>query len=136
MSGGGGLGGTGRFPRFYGEGGSWGKQGFPHGSEPKVSDSHSGSGAAPAFARHRGSRNDARPIESRYRETSGTTERMVETGSTPGSSTPTTVMAKTPTRQVLRSFAAVRMRSRTSASTKTGTSNASATPSSTNVTNR
>ena len=36
--GGGGLGGTGRFPRFYGEGGSWGKQGFPHGSEPQASD--------------------------------------------------------------------------------------------------
>ena len=35
---GGGLGGTGRFPRIYGEGGSWGKQGFPHGSEPKASD--------------------------------------------------------------------------------------------------
>src|SRR5436190_5538548 len=36
----GGLGGTGRFPRIYGEGGSWGKQGFPHGSEPKASDGH------------------------------------------------------------------------------------------------
>ena len=34
------FGGTGRFPRFYGEGGSWGKQGFPHGSEPEASDAH------------------------------------------------------------------------------------------------
>jgi uncharacterized membrane protein YfcA len=40
MSGGGGLGGTRRFPRIYGEGGSWRKQGFPHGSEPKASDAH------------------------------------------------------------------------------------------------
>ena len=29
---------SGRFPRFYGEGGSWGKQGFPDGSEPQASD--------------------------------------------------------------------------------------------------
>ena len=79
---------------------------------------------------------EARPIERTYSETSGITERMVETGSTPGSRTPTTVMAKTPTRQVLRNFAAVRMRSRTRASTNTGTSNASATPSRTKVTNR
>src|SRR6476619_2721901 len=35
---GGGLGGTGRFPRIYGEGGSCGKQGFPHGSVPQASD--------------------------------------------------------------------------------------------------
>ena len=34
-------GGTGRFPRSYiQEGGSWGKHGFPHGSEPKASDAH------------------------------------------------------------------------------------------------
>src|SRR2546423_9459462 len=29
---------SGRFPRFYGEGGSWGKQGFPDGGEPQASD--------------------------------------------------------------------------------------------------
>src|SRR5213083_384407 len=42
MSWGGGnqRGASGRFPRIYGEGGSWGKQGFPHGSEPKASDAH------------------------------------------------------------------------------------------------
>ena len=34
-----GCGGTGRFHHaFKQEGGSWGKHGFPHGSEPKVSD--------------------------------------------------------------------------------------------------
>ena len=32
--------GTGRFPHRIKEGGSWGKHGFPHGSEPKASDSH------------------------------------------------------------------------------------------------
>jgi hypothetical protein len=33
------AGGTGRFHRLYSnEGGSWGKHGFPHGSEPKASD--------------------------------------------------------------------------------------------------
>jgi uncharacterized membrane protein YfcA len=40
MSGRGGLGATGTFPRFYGEGGSRVKQGFPRGSEPKASDAH------------------------------------------------------------------------------------------------
>ena len=35
-----GFGGTGRFPRVYGEGGPWGKQGFRHGSEPKARDGH------------------------------------------------------------------------------------------------
>ena len=40
MSGEGVDGGTGTFPRIYGEGGPWGKQGFPHGSEPKGSDGH------------------------------------------------------------------------------------------------
>jgi hypothetical protein len=35
------TGGTGRFHRLYiKEGGSWGKHGFPHGSEPKASDAH------------------------------------------------------------------------------------------------
>src|SRR5205809_853541 len=51
MSGGGGLGGTGRFPRIYGEGGSWGKQGFPHGSEPNASDGQSFEGLDIARAR-------------------------------------------------------------------------------------
>jgi hypothetical protein len=64
------------------------------------------------------------------------TERIVVTGSTPGSSTPMTVITKTPTRQVPRSLAAERIRRRTSARTKTGTSNASATPSRTNETKR
>ena len=58
------------------------------------------------------------------------------TGSTPGRSTPITVITKMPRRQVCRSCAAVRIRSRTSASTKTGTSKASATPSRTKLTNR
>jgi uncharacterized membrane protein YfcA len=40
MSGRGGLGGTGTFPCFYGEGGSRVKQGFPRGSESKASDAH------------------------------------------------------------------------------------------------
>ena len=41
MSKGRGCGGTGRFPRIgEKEGGSWGKHGFPHGSEPKANDAH------------------------------------------------------------------------------------------------
>jgi hypothetical protein len=32
--------GIGRFPHWFKEGGTWGKHGFPHGSEPKASDAH------------------------------------------------------------------------------------------------
>ena len=64
------------------------------------------------------------------------TERIVVTGSTPGRITPITTMMNTPMRHVRRSIAAVRIRSRTSPSTNTGTSNASATPISTKPTNR
>ena len=64
------------------------------------------------------------------------TERIVVTGSTPGRITPITTITNTPTRQVRRSIAAVMIRSRTSPSTNTGTSNASATPIRTKLTKR
>jgi hypothetical protein len=32
--------GTGRFPHCIKEGGTWGKHGFPHESEPNASDAH------------------------------------------------------------------------------------------------
>src|SRR5215207_8574433 len=35
-----GRGGTWKFPHKTEEGGTWGKHGFPHGSEPKASDAH------------------------------------------------------------------------------------------------
>jgi len=37
-----GCGGTGRFLHRIKEGGSWGKHGFPHGSETEASDAHPG----------------------------------------------------------------------------------------------
>src|SRR5690242_20090060 len=75
----------------------------PHvGSAPSASSSHE--------RRQRGSRIEARPIESTYSATSGIVERTVDTGSTPGSATPMTTIRKSPILQVLRRRAAERMR--------------------------
>ena len=45
-----GCGGTWKFPHKAEEGGSWGKHGFPHGSEPKASDAHASTAVAPIVA--------------------------------------------------------------------------------------
>src|SRR5881409_261243 len=76
-----GRGGTGRFPHTRQEEGglTWGKHGFPHGSEPKASDAH-----RPTISSGlTGTRVRARPVASRSAETIAAVETTVGGSPTP-----------------------------------------------------